>query len=139
MPDQEFLNSIGKGYWPGHVGIAFSSVEAGETQAELPLEQHHMAPNGYIHAGAIVSLADTCAGYGCVASLPEGAAGFTTIELKINFLASARDGTLQCVATARHMGRRTQLWDAEVKHKETGKTLALFRCTQMIIYPSPEA
>ena len=77
-----------------------------------------MAPNGYIHAGAIVTLADTCCGYGCMASLPDGAMGFTTIELKTNFLSSAREGTLQCVATARHLGKTTQIWDAAVTHKE---------------------
>lgn len=134
MPDQEFLNAIGQGYWPGFVGIVFASVEPGETHAELQLQERHMAPNGYIHAGAVVSLADTCAGYGCVATLPDGAVGFTTVELKTNFLSSARDGTLDCAAKAVHRGRRTQIWDAAVTHRETGKTLALFRCTQMILY-----
>ena len=119
---------------PGILGVVFTSVAAGETHADLPLEEHHMAPNGYIHAGAIVTLADTCSGYGCMASLPDGAMGFTTIELKTNFLSSAREGTLQCVATARHLGKTTQIWDAVVTHKESGKTLALFRCTQMVLY-----
>ena len=132
--EQEGLNAIGQGFWPGYVGVVFTHVEPGETRAELPLAQHHMAPNGYIHAGVVVSLGDTCAGYGCVASLPDGAVGFTTVELKTNFLASATEGTLQCVARAVHRGRRTQIWDAEVTHLETGRTLALFRCTQMILY-----
>jgi uncharacterized protein (TIGR00369 family) len=93
-----------------------------------------MAPNGFLHAGSVVTLADTCAGYGCVANLPEGAVGFTTIELKSNHLGTARDGTVACVAKAVHLGRTTQVWDAVVRHKETGKTLALFRCTQMVLY-----
>ena len=133
------LNAIGAGYLPGYLGVAFTHVAAGETRADLPLTQHLMAPNGYLHAGTVVTLADTCAGYGCVASLPDGAMGFTTIELKANFLATARDGTLQCVATARHLGKTTQLWDAVVTHKETGKTLALFRCTQILLYPNSAA
>jgi uncharacterized protein (TIGR00369 family) len=77
-------------------------------------------------------LADTSAGYGCVASLPEGAKGFTTIELKTNFLGTAVEGVLGCAAKAEHLGRTTQLWDAIVSN-EAGKTLALFRCTQLII------
>jgi len=93
-----------------------------------------MAPNGFLHAGTIVTLADSCAGYGCLASLPEGATGFTTIELKSNHLGTAREGTIACVATAVHLGKTTQVWDAVVTNKDTGKTIALFRCTQMVIY-----
>ena len=90
-----------------------------------------MAPNGYLHAGTVVTLADTACGYGCILNLPEEATGFTTIELKTNFLGTAREGMLDAVATAQHRGRTTQVWDAVVTHRETGRTIALFRCTQM--------
>ena len=68
-------------------------------------------------------------------NLPEGAQNFTTIELKSNHLGTAREGTIACVATAVHLGRTTQIWDATVTDKASGKTIALFRCTQMILYP----
>jgi 1,4-dihydroxy-2-naphthoyl-CoA hydrolase len=84
-----------------------------------------------------VTLADTASGYGCIAHLPEGANGFTTIELKSNFLGTAREGTIDCVATGAHFGRTTQLWDAVVTHRDSGKTIALFRCTQLVLYPKP--
>ena len=125
---------FGEGSLPGHLGIVV--LEVGE-QVRLALEvkAHVMAPNGYLHAGSVVALADTAAGYGCISSLPEGATGFTTIELKSNHLGTARDGTIECHATVAHQGRTTQVWDAVVKSRESGKTLALFRCTQMILYP----
>jgi uncharacterized protein (TIGR00369 family) len=91
-----------------------------------------LAPNGYLHAGAIVALADTACGYGCFAFLPEGGTGFTTIELKTNFLGTAREGTLECEALRVHGGRTTQVWDATVRRE--AKTIALFRCTQLILY-----
>jgi uncharacterized protein (TIGR00369 family) len=87
-----------------------------------------------MHAGSVVTLADTSSGYGCIANLPEGATSFTTIELKSNHLGTARNGTIDCVAKAVHLGRTTQVWDAVVAHRETGKTIALFRCTQMVLY-----
>jgi uncharacterized protein (TIGR00369 family) len=93
-----------------------------------------MAPNGFLHAGSIVTLADTTAGYGCMATLPEAANGFTTLELKSNHLGTTRDGSIECTASIVHRGRTTQVWDAVVTHQESGKTLALFRCTQMILY-----
>ena len=108
-----------------------------EIRAELTIQRHHIAPNGFLHAGTVVTLADTACGYGCIAHLPEGAKGFTTIELKSNFLGTAREGAIACVATSQHLGRTTQIWDAVVTHKESGRTLALFRCTQLVIHAKP--
>ena len=136
-PDQ--LNRLGIGHFPGHIGMLIKQVSESGICAELPITAHLMAPNGYMHAGSIVTLADTCAGYGCRVNLPAGATGFTTIEIKSNFLSTARDGTVECTAVPAHRGRSTQVWDATVTHRETGKTLALFRCTQLLLYPQTHA
>jgi uncharacterized protein (TIGR00369 family) len=119
---------------PNHLGIVIADVSPSQVTSELPIKKSLMAPNGFLHAGSVIALADTSAGYGCVANLPEGATGFTTIELKSNHLGTACDGTLDCIAKAVHLGRTTQVWDAVVTHRESGKTIALFRCTQMILY-----
>jgi uncharacterized protein (TIGR00369 family) len=74
-----------------------------------------------------------------MANLPEGAKGFTTIELKCNFLGSVSDGVIYCRGTAVHLGRTTQVWDARVYMEENDKTLALFRCTQMLLYPKGDS
>ena len=129
------FNSAGVGRLPGYLGLHVLSVNGREVRAELPVRPELMAPNGYLHAGSLVTLADTCCGYGCRANLPERASGFTTIELKSNHLGTTVDGTIDCLATAVHLGKTTQVWDAVVTHRETGRTLALFRCTQMVLYP----
>jgi 1,4-dihydroxy-2-naphthoyl-CoA hydrolase len=136
-PTPEQFNQRGAGKLPGHLGIVITEVAVGELRAELPVLPHLMAPNGFLHAGSIVTLADTACGYGCIASLPEGAQNFTTVELKSNHLGTARDGVIEVSASAAHLGKTTQVWDAVVTHRETGKTIALFRCTQMILYPKP--
>ena len=93
-------------------------------------------PNGFLHAASVIALVDSACGYACVASLPEGASGFTTIELKANYLGSAKEGeVVACTARLVHGGRMTQVWDAEAVNQTTGKTMALFRCTQMVLYP----
>lgn len=130
----DYFNQIGVDHLPGHLGIVVTHLDASELRAELAVRKSLMAPNDFLHAASVVALADTSAGYGCVAHLPEGATGFTTIELKSNHLGTARDGTIECVARAAHLGRTTQVWDATVTHRETGKTIAMFRCTQMILY-----
>jgi len=133
------FNQMATDHLPGHLGMRITQISGREVRAELPVAQHLMAPNGYMHAGGLVTLADTAAGCGCRANLPAGASGFTTVELKSNFLGTARDGMLDAVATLVHAGRTTQVWDATVTHRETGRTLALFRCTQLVIYPRAEA
>ncbi|TEA02630.1 PaaI family thioesterase [Mycobacteroides salmoniphilum] len=120
--------------FPGYLGIESVSFQDGRVTAELPLRGELFAPNGFVHAAAVVGLADTLCGYGCLASLPEGATGFTTIELKTNFLGTARDGKLTGTAVPVHRGRSTQLWDATVT-SDDGRTLAVFRCTQLVLWP----
>jgi uncharacterized protein (TIGR00369 family) len=135
----EHFNQRGAGHLPGHLGVVITHVGVGEVRSELAVRKALMAPNGYLHAGSVVTLADTSCGYGCAANLPEGATGFTTVELKSNHLGTALDGTIECVATAVHLGKTTQVWDAVVAHRESGKTIALFRCTQMVLYAKPKA
>jgi uncharacterized protein (TIGR00369 family) len=136
MKDPAQFNQFGAHCLPGLLGLVVVHVGDGEVHCELAVAPKLMAPNGYLHAGSVVTLADTSAGYGCIANLPPGASGFTTLELKSNHLGTARDGTLDCVAKIAHRGRSTQVWDATVTHRETGKVLAMFRCTQMILYPT---
>jgi 1,4-dihydroxy-2-naphthoyl-CoA hydrolase len=133
------FEEAGRDLLPGVLGIEFDSVEAGSVSSRLRVERRHMAPNGFVHAAAVIALADTSCGYGCQVSLPPGASGFTTVELKSNFLGTARAGDLiSCRAWLVHGGRSTQIWDADVAD-ESGRTLALFRCTQMVLYPKQAA
>jgi uncharacterized protein (TIGR00369 family) len=131
--DIEAFKELGRGRLPGLIGIEVDEIEEGHVRMHLPLREELLAPNGYLHAGTVVALADSACGYGCIASLPDGASGFTTIELKTNFLGTALSGTLTCESRLIHGGRTTQVWDAAVKD-ESGKTLALFRCTQLLVY-----
>ena len=131
----EQLNERGQGTLPGHLGIVITEVAHGEMHASLAVKRELMAPNGYLHAATVIALADTACGYGCLAHLPAGAENFTTIELKSNFLGTMRSGTLACVATPVHLGNATQVWDAVVRDRATAKKIALFRCTQMVLWP----
>ena len=127
-------NQRGAGKLPGHLGIVVTLATPQRMEAELPAHTALLAPNGYLHAGSVVTLADTLCGYGCVLNLPGGASGFTTVELKSNHLGTTLEGTVAVVATPAHIGRTTQVWDAVVRHVQSGRTLALFRCTQMVLY-----
>jgi 1,4-dihydroxy-2-naphthoyl-CoA hydrolase len=132
-PDQ--LNDLLPGTLPGLLGIVIDSHQPGRLTAHLEVRPDLLAPNGYLHAATVVALADTACGLATRALLPDGSAGFTTIELKSNFLGTAREGRISVVATNAHAGRTTQVWDAVVTTEDTGRTAALFRCTQSVLWP----
>lgn len=123
------------GNLPDVLGLEWLEARDGHVKGRFTVAKHHMAPNGFLHAASVIALADSASGYGCMVSLPEGANGFTTIELKSNFLGTVREGGVACEAKLVHGGRQTQVWDAIVTAEATGKTIALFRCTQMVLYP----
>jgi 1,4-dihydroxy-2-naphthoyl-CoA hydrolase len=125
-----------EGMLPGELALEWEEVAQGRAAGRFVAQKKHMAPNGFLHAASVICLVDSACGYACVASLPEGATGFTTIELKANYLGTAREGeTVACTARLVHAGRSTQVWDAEAVNETTGKTMALFRCTQMVLWP----
>ena len=130
----EVFNGRSRGHLPGLVGVEILTLSPEAVESRLPVRREVLAPNGFLHAATVIALADTSCGYGCVAHLPQGASGFTTIELKANFLGTAVEGTIHCRATPLHLGRTTQVWDAEVR-AEGGGRIALFRCTQMVLWP----
>lgn len=135
MDAKDTLTERQKGFLPDYIGLEWLEARAGFVRGRLAVKKHHMAPNGFLHAASVIALVDSACGYGCVISKPDEVVGFTTIELKCNFLGTVRDGAITCDARLVHGGRTTQIWDAEAKDEATSKTIALFRCTQMLLYP----
>jgi len=131
----DILNQRGGEYLPGFLGVEMIALAQGSLSSRMPVKKLHFAPNDFLHAASIVALADTTCGYATMAHLPQGALSFTTIELKSNHLGTIKEGSIACVASAQHLGRNTQVWDAVVTDEATGRKIALFRCTQMILWP----
>jgi uncharacterized protein (TIGR00369 family) len=117
------------------MGVEIVTVGRDAVQSRMAVRREVMAPNGFLHAASVIALADTSCGYGCLTNLPKGATGFTTVELKTNFLGTAREGAIACRATPVHLGRSTQVWDALITDEASGQKIALFRCTQMVLWP----
>jgi len=118
-----------------HMGITLIDEGEGWLEAQMVIAPYHLRSGANaLHAASMIALADSVCGFAAGNALPEGAKGYTTIELKSNFLGTASEGTLISRAEADHLGRTTQVWTSTVMHKETGRKCALFRCTQMILY-----
>jgi len=133
----EDLNQANEGKLPGWLGLEITAVKDGLVEGRLPVRSELIAHTGYLLAGALLSVADILCAYGVSTAWPEGASGFTTAEVKCNFMGTAREGAVLCRASLLHGGRTTQVWDAHLTNEATGKLMAAFRCTQIILYPNP--
>ena len=131
----EDLNRASVGKLPGHIGLEVTLVEPGRVVGRFEVRSDLVAHTGYLLAGAVLSVADILCAYGVSTVWPENATGFTTAEVKCNFMGTLRDGAGVCAAHLLHGGRTTQVWDADFTDEATGKLLAAFRCTQIILYP----
>lgn len=142
MKSAKHLNEIGRRYLAARIGIIATHATATPTPTvtlQMKLRSAHLAPHDYVHGGAIILLADTACGYGSFAILPANASGFFTIESKTSHLGAVQRGVLECTARARHVGRSTHVWDAEVIELGSGKLIAMFRCTQLLLYPTDKS
>lgn len=67
----EYFNNLSKGHFPELLGIKITHVEESKMNAEMSVKKAFFAPNGFLHAGSIVTFADTIAGYASIAHLPD--------------------------------------------------------------------
>lgn len=119
------------GTFPGNLGIELTEISDAQVRGRMLVDKRHLHPQGYVHGGAWVAFADTVAAWGTLRHLPEGR-GFTTVELKINVLASAGEGDeLTAVGEPLHVGSRTHVWQVRVYRGE--RLTANFGCTQMVL------
>ncbi|MCC5982471.1 MAG: PaaI family thioesterase [Oceanicaulis sp.] len=133
-PSLEQINAVSAGKLPGLIGLEITSSDPARVLGHIDVREELLAPNGFLHAASVIGLVDSLCGYGAMANLPDGAVSFTTVELKSNFLGTARDGRVLGEAVPVHLGRNTQVWDAKAWREADGKPVALFRCTQMVLY-----
>ena len=130
------LNEFTRDKHPGMVGVELTSCTTEAVTGQLVVREDCVAGTGYLWAPVVITLADWLCAAGTPLHYLDGAQRFTTIELKTNFLGSAKTGELVSGrAVPSHVGRTTQVWDVEVRNETSDRTIALFRCTQMILYP----
>jgi uncharacterized protein (TIGR00369 family) len=118
------------GTFPGNLGIELTEITDEHVLGRMPIDKRQLHPMGEVHGGAWVAFADTVAAWGTIRHLPEGS-GFTTVELKINVLASATEGdVLTAIGEPLHIGSRTQVWQVRIHRGE--RLAASFTCTQIM-------
>jgi len=129
------LNEFARPKHPGMLGIEIVTCTPQEVTGRFTVREEFVAGTGFLWAPVVVALADWLCAAGTPENMSNEATSFTTVELKTNFLGTAREGEeVTGVARPAHVGRTTQVWDVEVTNEASGRRIALFRCTQMILY-----
>lgn len=131
----EDLSRANIGKLPERLGLAITEVADGRVVGRFTVRPDLVSHTGYLLAGVGLTLADLLCAYGVSTAWPEGGRSFTTAEVKCNFIGTALEGEVEITATLVHSGRTTQLWDAEIVALASGRRMALFRATQIILYP----
>jgi len=118
------------------LGITVDESDTSQLAGRFTVTHSLIAGTGYLWAPVVIALADALCAFGVSRNWPEDATSFTTVESKANFLSSAlEEQVVSGIATPLHLGRTTQVWDATVTNESTGRAMAAYRCTQMILYP----
>jgi uncharacterized protein (TIGR00369 family) len=133
----DFLRAIAAGEVPPPpvvelIGARMVSVGKGSVVFSLDQAEFHYNPIGSVHGGVYATLLDTATGCAVHSTLPAGT-GYTSLDLAVRFLRPIRTdtGTVTCVGTLVHQGRRTALAEARLVDG-AGRLLATASSTCLI-------
>lgn len=119
------------------LGARLLRVADGEVDIELPFCEAIQQQHGFVHAGAIATIADSSCGYACLTRMPEGSA-VLSVEFKINLLAPAVGERFVARGRVVRMGRTVGVATAEVIAHTASKDdvcIALMQATMMRVEP----
>ena len=140
MSGMEYMRAIMAGEIPpppiaGSLDFTLAEVEEGRAVFTLTPAEFHYNPIGVVHGGVATTLLDSAMGCAVHSLLPAGV-GYTTLELKVNFLrAMTRDtGPVRAEGSVLHAGSRTALAEARLVDA-AGKLLAHATSTCLVIRP----
>ena len=116
------------------IGARLVHVGQGEVEIEMPVSAHLTQQHGFVHAGAVATIADSACGYAALTAMPAGM-GVLTAEFKINLLAPAAGERLIAKGRVIKAGRTLTLAMAEVFAVSDGvpKLCAMLTATCMTV------
>ena len=120
-----------------NLGVSLLRVEPGVCEVALKHSERVSQQQGGFHGGAMGALADIAGGYAALTAAPEGME-VSTVEYKINFLASFTGGELRAVGRVVKAGKRIIVTTAEVTHIDANGKQTTCAVMQQTIVPVPK-
>ncbi|WP_203074714.1 hotdog fold thioesterase [Falsiroseomonas ponticola] len=129
-PDQ--INERSADSMAGQLGIRITRITEDALHAEMPVDHRTAQPFGLLHGGASVVLSETLGSLASIMTLPEGQIA-VGLEVNANHLAGVKRGeTVTAICRPLHTGRRTQVWQTEIRRAD-GKLACVSRLTTAVV------
>jgi uncharacterized protein (TIGR00369 family) len=141
--EQRIREGIGRQTLLTTLGISIAELAVGRVVLDLPYRADLCQQNGYMHAGAITTLADSACGYAAASLMPEDR-DVLTVEFKVNLLSPARGDRFRATGEVMRAGRTLTVCSAEVvawaddgdrKPEASLVRVALMQATMMAVTP----
>ena len=104
-----------RGGWNEHLGLVFVRASPEEVVARVDVQPAHYQPYGIVHGGVYASIAETIASVGAALHAMREGRHAVGLDNTTSFLRATRGGRLEGTATPLAAGRRTQLWQVEIR------------------------
>lgn len=126
------INDHCKGTLMETLGIEYVAIDADSLTAKMPVTEKVHQPDGLLHGGATLALAESVGSAAAQVLIAEGRAQIRGLELSGNHIKSVRSGHVWAKATVLHRGRTTQLWQIHITDDE-GVLVSVVKFTTMIL------
>tara|TARA_R110002073_G_scaffold139232_2_gene289399 strand:- start:183546 stop:183965 length:420 start_codon:yes stop_codon:yes gene_type:complete len=133
--DLDTINKIRKNTLLETLDIKFVEVHENKVVATMPVTPRVHQPDGVLHGGASVALAETVGSYASFFSMNSDTHMVRGIEISANHVKSISEGVVTATAIPLHKGRTTQLWEIRIED-EKGQLISLCKLTTIILEKS---
>ena len=128
----ELINQASQRGLIGSLGIEFTKIEAGTVEGQMQLSEKNCRPDGILHGGANLSLAETLAGLGSMLLVDVKEFNVLGIQVNGSHTGTLKQGKAFATAKIMHQGNQTHVWNVDVTNEE-GRLISAVRVTNMIV------
>lgn len=128
----EIMNQRGKNSMVEFLDIKFIEIGDDFLVATMPVDHRTKQPMGILHGGANVVLAETTASTAANSVVDSEQFYCVGLEINANHIRSVNEGMVTAIASAIHLGRRTQVWQINIFNEER-KLTCISRMTASVL------
>lgn len=128
----EEINALNKGTLMEHLNIEYINVSDGNIKASMPVDMTTLQPDGILHGGANLALAETVAGVGSAMLVDMEKIAVRGAQVSANHVSSANKGFVYAYGTIIHQGRNTHVWNVDVRDCNE-KLISTCRITNILV------
>ena len=130
------VSALQRGNMGQHIGIEIVRIGPDQLEGRMPVDKRTTQPDGILHGGASVALAETLGSVGGAMVVDQARFQVVGQEINANHIRSAREGHVHGTARPIHLGRRSQVWAIEIVDDQK-RLVCVSRITLAVIERQP--